>query len=319
MSEAKPRKFTSTEIKQFNGLNGQPIYIVYKGKIYDVSTSRLWTDGKHMGQHTRDQNLTEALRAAPHGEDNILRFPFVGELDEPALQVPAALSLEPKPVVPQPKPAVQPQGLDRRGFLKLAAAAGGVLTVAAVASTLKAATFVPTSTTATEWPRVVVTNINNLAPLAPATFHYPLTNTPNIIVRLGTAAEGGVGPNGDIVAFSSVCQHLGCIFSFVPRDGSPICNLAYKAPTPMGYCCCHGSQFDFTQRAKVLGGPSPRPAPQVQLDFDSGTGDITAVGMGAPTIFGHGPPGTMDPALVKQYDLQGGEVVTQATVATTLG
>ena len=33
-----------------------------------------------------------------------------------------------------------------------------------------------------------------------------------------------------------------------------------------------------------------------------------------PTIFGHGPPGTTDPTQVMQYDLQGGDLVTQSTV-----
>lgn len=54
----------------------------------------------------------------------------------------------------------------------------------------------------------------------------------------------------------------------------------------------------------------------VLLDYDEATGDIYAVGMGPPTIFGHGPAGTKDPASVLQYDMQGGEVVTQDTILT---
>ncbi len=323
MSDAKPRIFTSAELRQFDGLEGRPLFIVFKGKVYDLSSSKLWINGKHLGQHTRDQNLTEAIKGAPHGEDNVHRFVSVGELTaEPSAQVSVSpVVVERKVVTPRVPAPVQtgPGDMARRSFLKLAAAAGGAVTVAAVAATIKAAVFVPEAATVSEWPKVVVTNIKNLTNAVPTRFNYPLTNTPNILVKLGEAAENGVGPDSDIVAFSSVCQHLGCIYGFVPMGGSPVCNPAYRAAAPLGYCCCHGSQFDFQQGAKVLGGPAARPVPQVKLEFDSASGDISAVAMGAPTIFGHGPPGTSDPALVMQYDLQGGEVVTQATIGTVFG
>ena len=209
---------------------------------------------------------------------------------------------------------LKPAGIDRREFLKLAAAAGGAVTIAAVLSTLKAATFVPTSTTVAAWPIVTVANISSLTDLTPIVFYYPLTNTPNYLVKLGEAATGGIGPNNDIVAFSAICQHLGCEYGFLSPGGSPVCNSSYKAAIPMGYCCCHGSQYDFVHGAKVIGGPAPRPVPMVQLQFNTATGDISAVGMGPPTIFGHGPPGTTDPVSVMLYDLQGGDLVTQSTV-----
>jgi hypothetical protein len=64
----------------------------------------------------------------------------------------------------------------------------------------------------------------------------------------------------------------------------------------------------------VIEGPPPRPPPQVVLRYDDATGDIFAVGMGAPNIFGRGPPGTTDPSLVLKYDLARGVVVTEGTV-----
>ena len=204
--------------------------------------------------------------------------------------------------------------MQRRDFLKLAAVGGGAITIAAVLSTLKAATFAPTSTSIASWPKVTVTNIKNLTNLMPIVFYYPLTNTPNYLVKLGVVATGVLGPNGDIVAFSAICQHLGCEYGFLAPGSSPVCNTKYKAAFPMGYCCCHGSQYDFVQGAKVIGGPAPRPVPMVQLQFDAATGDISVVGMAPPTIFGHGPPGTTDPTQVMQCDLQGGDLVTQSTV-----
>jgi len=35
------REFTEEELAQYNGKNGKPIYIAYKGKVFDVSTSFL--------------------------------------------------------------------------------------------------------------------------------------------------------------------------------------------------------------------------------------------------------------------------------------
>lgn len=316
MSQDKTRKFTSEELKQFNGSNGQPLYVVYKGKIYDFSGSQLWLGGKHMGTHTLDEDLAESIKDAPHGEDNVFRFPQIGELAQAAPSTLAPPPIEKKASEPHIQQPVQPSGalMERRTFLKLAAAAGGAVTVLALFSTFKAGTFVPPPSTTAAWLVVTVTNISKLTNLTPVVFYYPLTNTPNYLVKLGVAASGGIGPNKDIVAFSAICQHLGCTYGFVAPDASPPCNSSYKAAQPMGYCCCHGSQYDFTNDAKVIGGPAPRPVPMVQLQLDASTGDISAIGMNAPTIFGHGPPGTTDPALVMQYDLQGGDLVTQSTV-----
>jgi len=152
---------------------------------------------------------------------------------------------------------------------------------------------------------VKVANASDLAGGQTVTFNYPLDNTPNLVAKLGQKAAGGVGPDGDIVAFSQVCQHLGCIWGYVPTSGSPKCDSSYKAASPVGFCCCHGSVYDLTAAAAVIDGPSPRPQPQVILEYDSSTGDIYATGMGPPTIFGHntGSENVLD-------DLQGGNVVS---------
>jgi Rieske Fe-S protein len=76
------------------------------------------------------------------------------------------------------------------------------------------------------------------------------------------------------------------------------------ASGPVGYCCCHGSVYDLANAGKVIGGPAPRPLPMVVLDVDS-SGDIYAVGMTPPTIFGHNT-GSNDVSA----DLQGGNLVS---------
>jgi predicted heme/steroid binding protein len=37
---SEEKKFTLEELSKFNGTNGNPAYIAFKGKVYDVSDSR---------------------------------------------------------------------------------------------------------------------------------------------------------------------------------------------------------------------------------------------------------------------------------------
>jgi predicted heme/steroid binding protein/uncharacterized membrane protein len=78
--EREKRDMTAEELAAFNGKDGAPAYIAYKGTIYDASDSRLWKGGNHLGKHQAGFELTEALKQAPHGEDRITRLPVVGKL-----------------------------------------------------------------------------------------------------------------------------------------------------------------------------------------------------------------------------------------------
>jgi arsenite oxidase small subunit len=312
-TDKKQRKdFSLKDLEEFDGKEGRPFYIAFKGKIYDLSESHLWIQGKHMSIHSRDENLAETIKSAPHSEEILERFPILGNLIEERAPQPEPATAAGEEAIEKPtvKQSQSPEAIDRRNFLKLLAAAGGAVTFVTMASSLKALTFIPAGTTVLSWPKITVANIKSLSLLKPIVFTYPLDNTPNMLVKLGVAAKNGVGPDNDIVAFSDICQHLGCFYGFVPPDGSPPCNTSYKASASQGYCCCHGSRYDFVNGGSVIGGPAPRPVPQVQLEYDPSTGNINAIGMGPPTIYGHGPPGTTDPALVQQYDLQGGTVVS---------
>ena len=70
--------FTKEEVAQYNGKNGKPAYVIYKGKVYDVSASFLWKDGTHQVLHSAGVDLTYALEQAPHGGDVLEKFPVVG-------------------------------------------------------------------------------------------------------------------------------------------------------------------------------------------------------------------------------------------------
>ncbi len=76
----KKGKYTLEELSRFDGNEKRPAYIAYRGKIYDVSSSRLWVEGNHGRKHLAGNDLTEALRLAPHGENKIFQMPLVGEL-----------------------------------------------------------------------------------------------------------------------------------------------------------------------------------------------------------------------------------------------
>jgi len=75
------KKFTLEELAKYDGKEGRPAYIAYKGKVYDMSESWLWEDGGHQGLHEAGKDLTAEMEDAPHEEDNIFDMPVVGELE----------------------------------------------------------------------------------------------------------------------------------------------------------------------------------------------------------------------------------------------
>lgn len=78
MSELK--KITRQELQENNGKNGKSAYIVYQGKVYDVTESSFWIDGDHMGMHDAGRDLTEELEMAPHREETLARMKIVGQM-----------------------------------------------------------------------------------------------------------------------------------------------------------------------------------------------------------------------------------------------
>ena len=131
-------------------------------------------------------------------------------------------------------------------------------------------------------------------------FYYPLQNEPNFLLNLYPASGSpngsngaenvpyGIGTHGSIVAYSAICQHLGCpapAIAFYPPGTCP--------DTPGGkafyiHCSCHGSTYDVTNSAANLTGPAVLPLPQILLETDS-SGNIYAYGVrpGSPPVNGH--------------------------------
>jgi len=77
MQETK--QFTAAELGEFNGKNGKPAYVGYKGKVYDVTDSYQWVDGEHL-QHMAGEDHTEAMEIAPHSDEVMDGMKVVGVL-----------------------------------------------------------------------------------------------------------------------------------------------------------------------------------------------------------------------------------------------
>jgi len=74
------KEFDDESLKEFNGQDGNPVYVAHQGRIYDVSASRFWKTGTHMKRHPSGGDLTDEITAAPHGPEVLERYPQVGIL-----------------------------------------------------------------------------------------------------------------------------------------------------------------------------------------------------------------------------------------------
>ena len=81
------QEFDIAELEKYDGNNGRPVYVAYKGKVYDVSGSKLWRDGLHMKRHHAGQDLTVDIQGAPHEPGVLDRYPQVGTLKKEVAEV----------------------------------------------------------------------------------------------------------------------------------------------------------------------------------------------------------------------------------------
>ena len=152
----------------------------------------------------------------------------------------------------------QNKGVTRRKFLQVGGAA--TLGVVALAPNAQAAV-----------PRKKLAAVAEIKPWQPVTFGYP-DGESAVLLDVGKRVPGGVGPNGSIVAFSALCQHMGC-------------PVAFDAKTKALKCPCHASMFDPARDGMAFEGPATRGLPRVALHVDD-SGDIYATGVATGLVYG---------------------------------
>ncbi len=121
----------------------------------------------------------------------------------------------------------------------------------------------------TAYPRKFVTRLSSLKQDEPFDFSYPDEGmySENMVVKLGTPAGGGIGPDKDVVAFNYACTH----------QGGPL-NGSYKADTKsLGACPLHLSTYDLTRHGILISGQAYQSLPQILLELDGD--DIYATGV----------------------------------------
>ena len=114
----------------------------------------------------------------------------------------------------------------RRAFFarSAAVAAGAVATAAMPAVAARAAP----SPALVNYPSSKLANISDLKPDVPQDITYPDADSPGVLLKLGHRVEGGVGPDGDIVAFSTLCPHKGFPLFYGAGDQSLSCPGHYS-------------------------------------------------------------------------------------------
>lgn len=117
-------------------------------------------------------------------------------------------------------------------------------------------------------------------------FHYPYQSTPALLLDLGRAVPGGVGPGSSIVAFTAICPHQlaypkAALSAFNYQPGKSTTAGREQAIT----CCLHGSAFDPADAGKVIAGPAPRPLTVIELAYDVSSGALSALGTRGADIY----------------------------------
>ncbi|MFQ5872678.1 MAG: arsenate reductase (azurin) small subunit [Dehalococcoidia bacterium] len=119
------------------------------------------------------------------------------------------------------------------------------------------------------YPRKKIGQLSSLRVKQPLIFNYPDNgaSSMSMLVKLGEQAGGGIGPKQDVVAFTTLCAHM----------GGPLVGAYQKDHSALGPCPLHQSTFDLTRHGMVIAGHATESLPQVLLELEGD--DIYAVGM----------------------------------------
>ncbi|MEK6282960.1 MAG: Rieske (2Fe-2S) protein [Acidobacteriota bacterium] len=106
------------------------------------------------------------------------------------------------------------------------------------------------------YPQLKIEGAERVMPGSFLYFSYPTAKEPAVLVR---------GHDGEYLAYSRKCAHLGCSVDFDPQ------RRCFKCP-------CHQGAYD-PRTGYVIYGPPPRPLDQIGLQMRAGC-EVWAVGKG---------------------------------------
>ena len=150
----------------------------------------------------------------------------------------------------------------RRQFLRGGLAAAAALPVVGLAAREARAA---SNGALLDYPSSRLGNLKDLKANETVDVAYPDADAPGVLLKLGKPVEGGVGPDGDVVGFSTICPH----------KGFP---LSYNADRRTLNCPGHYSVFDCEAGGQQTWGQSTQNLPQYMLRVDD-KGDIYAEGI----------------------------------------
>jgi arsenite oxidase small subunit len=151
----------------------------------------------------------------------------------------------------------------RRQFLR-----GSTTTAAGAAAVLAAGgakAAAPVGAARVTYPSSRLANLAELKVDAPVDVTYPDPDAPGVLLKLGKPVPGGVGPDGDVVGFTTLCPHKGYPLQYDSRDRTLTCPGHY-------------SRFDPEKGGLEVWGHATQNLPQYTLRVDE-TGDVHAEGI----------------------------------------
>jgi arsenite oxidase small subunit len=117
---------------------------------------------------------------------------------------------------------------------------------------------------AAHYPRTAVAKLSSVKPNSPVNFEYPLKGQASVLLDLDHAVPEGVGPKQSIVAYSLLCQHMGCAVEYQPALREFVCP-------------CHQTRYDPERLGSIIQGVAMLPLPRVLLEVKNDS--IDAVGV----------------------------------------
>jgi arsenite oxidase small subunit len=160
---------------------------------------------------------------------------------------------------------------DERRFTRKQVLVAGGVGAAAVGGGAAAVVIATRDGDGADYPRFTVAKVADVQPNRPVSFEYPLKGQQSILLDLDEEIPGGIGDKNSIVAYSVLCQHMGC-------------PVPYKAEDRQFQCPCHQTKYDPAREGYVIQGVAQEPLPRIVLEIDGD--DIVAVGVNG-LIYGY--------------------------------